>query len=81
MTKRIWVLHECLERAPEDFDSTKALLRYGLHGTGVHVLIAIGEKGAEHPFLKDECDGDEEQEERNEREDEKKLLRNIDFNK
>lgn len=77
------MLHECLERVPEDFDSTKALLRYGLHGTGVHVLVAIGAKDAEHPFLKDECDGDgdEEQEERNEREDEKKLLRNIDFNK
>lgn len=72
------MLHECLERVAEDLDSTKALLKYGLHGTGLPVLVAMGD--TEHPFLKEESeendveDGDPQQ-------DEKKLLKNINFNK
>lgn len=76
------MLHECLERVPEDLDSTKTLLKYGLHGTDVYVLTALGKKGAEHPFVKEECDGlEDEEEERSERDNEKKLLRSIDFEK
>ena len=41
------------------------------------MLTVIGEKNAEHPFIKDECDENEQ----NEGEDEKKLLKNIDFKK
>ena len=78
MTKRIWVLHECLERVAEDLDSTKALLKYGLHGTGLPVLVAMG--GTEHPFVKEE-DQENEEETRDEEESEKRLLRSIDFNK
>ena len=78
MTKRIWVLHECLERVAEDLDSTKALLKYGLHGTGLSVLVAMGD--TEHPFLKEE-DEDSEAETRDERENEMRLLKSINFNK
>ncbi|CAB4022273.1 Neuroblastoma-amplified sequence, partial [Paramuricea clavata] len=81
VTKRIWVLHECLERVAEDLDSTKALLKYGLHGTGLPVLVAMGD--TEHPFLKeeDEEDGENEVETQEERENETRLLKSIDFNK
>ncbi|XP_028411208.1 LOW QUALITY PROTEIN: neuroblastoma-amplified sequence-like [Dendronephthya gigantea] len=78
VTKRVWVLHECLERVAEDLESTKALLKYGLHGTGLHVLVAMGD--TEHPFLIEENEEDE-VEERDEQETEKKLLKKIDFNK
>ena len=78
MTKRIWVLHECLERVAEDLDSTKALLKYGLQGTGLPVLVVMGD--TKHPFLKEEGEGNEE-EAQNELESEKRLLRSINFNK
>ncbi|XP_070541643.1 NBAS subunit of NRZ tethering complex-like [Ptychodera flava] len=42
ITKRSWVLHECLERVPEDIDAAKELLKYGLRGTDLEALIAIG---------------------------------------
>ena len=79
VTKRIWVLHECLERVPEDLDSTKTLLKYGLHGTNLHVLTIMSEKNADHPFVKDQ--NDESDEENCEKNDEKKMLKNIDFKK
>ncbi|XP_006880730.1 PREDICTED: neuroblastoma-amplified sequence-like [Elephantulus edwardii] len=44
--KRSWVLHECLERVPENVDAAKELLQYGLKGTDLEALIAIG-KGAD----------------------------------
>lgn len=40
--KRSWVLHECVERVPENVDAAKELLQYGLKGTGLEALIAIG---------------------------------------
>ncbi|XP_022409869.2 neuroblastoma-amplified sequence isoform X1 [Delphinapterus leucas] len=43
--KRSWVLHECLERVPENVDAAKELLQYGLKGTDLEALLAIG-KGA-----------------------------------
>ena len=74
-------MHECLERVAEDLDSTKALLKYGLHGTGLPVLVAMGD--TEHPFLKeeDEEDGEKEVETQEERENETRLLKSIDFKK
>ncbi|XP_007641500.1 neuroblastoma-amplified sequence isoform X2 [Cricetulus griseus] len=44
--KRSWVLHECLERVPENVDAAKELLQYGLRGTDLEALMAIG-KGAD----------------------------------
>lgn len=44
--KRSWVLHECLERVPENVDAAKELLQYGLKGTDLEVLLALG-KGAD----------------------------------
>ncbi|KAM5316025.1 NBAS subunit of NRZ tethering complex isoform 2-T2 [Glossophaga mutica] len=40
--KRSWVLHECLERVPETVDAAKELLQYGLRGTDLEALVAIG---------------------------------------
>ncbi|KAM4694417.1 NBAS subunit of NRZ tethering complex [Discoglossus pictus] len=40
--KRSWVLHECLERVPENVDAAKELLMFGLKGTDLEALIAIG---------------------------------------
>ncbi|XP_005914378.1 neuroblastoma-amplified sequence isoform X4 [Haplochromis burtoni] len=40
--KRSWVLHECVERVPENVDAAKELLQYGLKGTDLEALIAIG---------------------------------------
>uniref|UniRef100_A0A8C0HGQ5 NBAS subunit of NRZ tethering complex n=1 Tax=Chelonoidis abingdonii TaxID=106734 RepID=A0A8C0HGQ5_CHEAB len=37
-----WVLHECLERVPENVDAAKELLQYGLKGTDLEAFIAIG---------------------------------------
>lgn len=47
ITKRSWVLHECLERVPESFEAAKELLMYGLQGTDVKALVTIG-KGEDH---------------------------------
>uniref|UniRef100_A0A452VGE8 NBAS subunit of NRZ tethering complex n=1 Tax=Ursus maritimus TaxID=29073 RepID=A0A452VGE8_URSMA len=44
--KRSWVLHECLERVPENVEAAKELLQYGLKGTDLEALVAIG-KGAD----------------------------------
>uniref|UniRef100_A0A671WBV7 NBAS subunit of NRZ tethering complex n=1 Tax=Sparus aurata TaxID=8175 RepID=A0A671WBV7_SPAAU len=42
--KRSWVLHECVERVPENVDAAKELLQYGLKGTDLEALIAIGNR-------------------------------------
>jgi len=42
--KRSWVLHECLERVPDDFDAMHELLRYGLRGTDVEAMVALGNR-------------------------------------
>lgn len=42
--KRSWVLHECVERVPENVDAAKELLQYGLKGTDLEALIAIGDR-------------------------------------
>ncbi|KAH0516284.1 Neuroblastoma-amplified sequence [Microtus ochrogaster] len=44
--KRSWVLHDCLERVPENVDAAKELLQYGLKGTDLEALVVIG-KGAD----------------------------------
>ncbi|CAN9507428.1 unnamed protein product [Ophioblennius macclurei] len=42
--KRSWVLHECVERVPENVDAAKELLQYGLKGTDLEALLAIGHR-------------------------------------
>ena len=44
IVKRSWVLHECLERVPEDFDAMHALLTYGLRGTDLEAMVALGKR-------------------------------------
>lgn len=38
------MLHECVERVPENVDAAKELLMYGLKGTDLEALIAIGNR-------------------------------------
>ena len=40
--KRAWVLHECLEQVADDLDAMRELLTFGLRGTDLEALIAIG---------------------------------------
>uniref|UniRef100_A0A8C3T5M6 NBAS subunit of NRZ tethering complex n=1 Tax=Chelydra serpentina TaxID=8475 RepID=A0A8C3T5M6_CHESE len=93
--KRSWVLHECLERVPENVDAAKELLQYGLKGTDLEALIAIGkgEDGGRFILPGDvDIDGvpyeeflspDEEAENRKEREARKhqELLLSVNFSK
>lgn len=51
ITKRSWVLHECLERVPENIDAAKELLLYGLRGTDLETLIAIGQGKDQGRFI------------------------------
>ena len=41
--KRAWVLHECLERVPDNIDAMRELLEYGLRGTDLEALVKIGQ--------------------------------------
>ncbi|XP_038068120.1 neuroblastoma-amplified sequence-like [Patiria miniata] len=60
ITKRAWVLHECLERVPDDIDAARELLQYGLRGTDLEALVAIG-KGEDHGrfILSSDVEGDD----------------------
>ncbi|XP_023558187.1 neuroblastoma-amplified sequence isoform X2 [Octodon degus] len=40
--KRSWVLHECLERVPENVEAARELLQYGLKGTDLEALLSLG---------------------------------------
>jgi len=44
IVKRSWVLHECMERVPEDFDAMHELLKYGLRGTDLEAMVALGSR-------------------------------------
>ncbi|XP_076354433.1 NBAS subunit of NRZ tethering complex-like isoform X3 [Tachypleus tridentatus] len=56
ITKRSWVLHECSERVPESIDATKELLQYGLQGTNLEALIAIGKGEDSGRFIVSQSD-------------------------
>ncbi|XP_072167418.1 NBAS subunit of NRZ tethering complex-like [Diadema setosum] len=97
ITKRPWVLHECLDRIPDDIDAARELLQYGLRGTDLQALIAIGngKDGGRFILCSDddieksledfnEMDDEEEEEERYARlvkEKRGKLLTLVDFSK
>ncbi|ESP01249.1 hypothetical protein LOTGIDRAFT_212786 [Lottia gigantea] len=55
--KRSWVLHECLERVPDNIDAMRELLNYGLCGTDLPALIVIGKGEDGGRFIL--CDPDE----------------------
>ncbi|KAM6906602.1 NBAS subunit of NRZ tethering complex isoform 2-T2 [Lycodopsis pacificus] len=93
--KRSWVLHECAERVPENVDATKELLQYGLKGTDLEALIAIGNREDGGRFImpgdvdlddvpyEDILSGEEELEVKKERESRKRgeLLARVDFSR
>ncbi|KAM8832299.1 NBAS subunit of NRZ tethering complex isoform 1-T1 [Spinachia spinachia] len=93
--KRSWVLHECVERVPENVDATKELLQYGLKGTDLEALIAIGNREDGGRFImpgdvdlddipyEDILPGDEELEAKKERDGRKRaeLLARVDFSR
>uniref|UniRef100_A0A8C3R102 NBAS subunit of NRZ tethering complex n=1 Tax=Cyanoderma ruficeps TaxID=181631 RepID=A0A8C3R102_9PASS len=92
--KRAWVLHECLERVPENVDAAKKLLQYGLKGTDLEALVAVGkgqdagrfilpgEVDIEIPY-EDLLSPDEEMDARKEKEAKKRqeLLLSVNFSK
>nr|XP_033504549.1 neuroblastoma-amplified sequence [Epinephelus lanceolatus] len=93
--KRSWVLHECVERVPENVDAAKELLQYGLKGTDLEALIAIGNREDGGRFImpgdvdlddlpyEDILSGEVELERRKERENRKRreLLAKVDFSR
>ncbi|XP_037607505.1 neuroblastoma-amplified sequence [Sebastes umbrosus] len=93
--KRSWVLHECVERVPENVDAAKELLMYGLKGTDLEALIAIGNREDGGRFImpgdvdiddlpyEDILSGDEELEMKTEKESRKRqeLLAKVDFSR
>ncbi|RXN16918.1 neuroblastoma-amplified sequence [Labeo rohita] len=93
--KRSWVLHECVERVPENVDAAKELLQYGLKGTDLEALIAIGDGEDQGRFIlsgdldlddapyEDFVSMEEEMEQRKEKEAKKRqeLLKKVDFSK
>ncbi|XP_059211796.1 NBAS subunit of NRZ tethering complex [Centropristis striata] len=93
--KRSWVLHECVERVPENVDAAKELLQYGLKGTDLEALIAIGNREDGGRFImpgdvdlddlpyEDILSGEEELEMKKERESRKRreLLAKVDFSR
>ncbi|XP_060740193.1 NBAS subunit of NRZ tethering complex isoform X1 [Tachysurus vachellii] len=93
--KRSWVLHECVERVPENVDAAKELLEYGLKGTDLEALIAIGNREDGGRFIlpgdvdmddapyEDFHSVEEEMERKRQREAKKRqdLLQKVDFSK
>nr|DBA25758.1 TPA: hypothetical protein GDO54_010108 [Pyxicephalus adspersus] len=91
--KRSWVLHECLERVPENVDAAKELLMFGLKGTDLEAMIAIGKGEDGGRFIipgdididdvayEDFLSAEEEAEHRKEKENQrrKELLQLVDF--
>ncbi|KAG5277189.1 hypothetical protein AALO_G00114600 [Alosa alosa] len=93
--KRSWVLHECVERVPENVDAAKELLQYGLKGTDLEALIAIGNGEDGGRFIlpgdvdvddtpyEDFLSAEEEMDRRKEKEQKKRqeLLKKVDFSR
>ncbi|XP_076178527.1 NBAS subunit of NRZ tethering complex isoform X2 [Ptiloglossa arizonensis] len=43
VTKRSWVLHECVTRVPDTIEAARELLNFGLKGANLETLVAIGQ--------------------------------------
>ncbi|XP_034172180.2 NBAS subunit of NRZ tethering complex isoform X2 [Osmia lignaria lignaria] len=41
VTKRSWVLHECITRVPDTIEAARELLNFGLKGANLETLVAI----------------------------------------
>ncbi|KAM7430043.1 hypothetical protein ABFA07_019200 [Porites harrisoni] len=62
---RLWVLNECVDRVPENYEAAKQLLQYGLHGTDANVVKSVGSEQGPLPFIiKSKSDEFDEEEER-----------------
>ncbi|XP_052240269.1 NBAS subunit of NRZ tethering complex-like isoform X2 [Dreissena polymorpha] len=57
ISKRSWVLHECMERLSDRLDAMKELLEFGLRGTDLPALIMIGSGEDKGRFIL--CDPEE----------------------
>ncbi|XP_008201876.1 neuroblastoma-amplified sequence [Nasonia vitripennis] len=42
VSKRSWVLNECVSRVPETLEATRELLNFGLRGANLETLVALG---------------------------------------
>ncbi|XP_052794949.1 NBAS subunit of NRZ tethering complex-like [Mya arenaria] len=51
ISKRSWVLHECMERMSDRIDAMKELLEFGLRGTDLPALIMIGKGEDQGRFI------------------------------
>ncbi|KDR17610.1 Neuroblastoma-amplified sequence, partial [Zootermopsis nevadensis] len=51
VTKRSWVLKECVERVPETFAAARGLLQFGLQGTDVETFISVAEDTDRRNFV------------------------------
>ena len=60
VSKRSWVLNECISRVPETLEATRELLNFGLRGANLETLVAIGIKddGKFTPAEEDDEDTD-----------------------
>ncbi|XP_043281636.1 neuroblastoma-amplified sequence-like [Venturia canescens] len=57
VSKRSWVLNECVTRVPETLEAARELLNFGLKGANLETLLAIGDKD-EGKFVADEVQDD-----------------------
>lgn len=80
MTKRNWVLRECLERVPTDIDAARELLLYGLKNTDLAVVASM-EGGSRNEVMSSQFEFQETEAEtlRKEEEQRKRWLAQIDF--
>lgn len=54
VTKRSWVLKECVERVPETFAAARELLQFGLQGTDFETFVSLAD-GEECVGIKETC--------------------------
>ncbi|XP_035662778.1 neuroblastoma-amplified sequence-like [Branchiostoma floridae] len=83
--KRRWVLHECLERVPEDIDAARELLEYGLSRSDVDTLLTLdGTDGVKKPEEGTEAWGSLENADQSESDEQARkeaMLEKVDFSK
>lgn len=58
VSKRSWVLNECVSRVPETLEATRELLNFGLRGANLETLVALEVKdnGKFTPAEDNDCD-------------------------
>ncbi|XP_012278109.1 neuroblastoma-amplified sequence isoform X2 [Orussus abietinus] len=57
VSKRSWVLNECITRVPDTLEAARELLNFGLKGANLSTLLAIGVKDI-GKFIPEEVDDD-----------------------